>query len=118
MKAESGQADAAAAEVPLWFETGWSCPGAVIAVIECPEEIRYERLRKNRGWSDEKIAAVDGWQWNSSEKAEAADLLIRNEGTLKELDQEMERFFQAIEERKKEKNAAILEKWRTLWEQR
>ncbi|MGN1038164.1 MAG: dephospho-CoA kinase, partial [Mailhella sp.] len=49
LKAESGQAEAAAAEVPLWFEAGWSCPGAVIAVIECPEEIRYERLRKNRG---------------------------------------------------------------------
>ncbi len=105
----------AVAEVPLWFETGWTCPGADIAVIVCPDEVRHERLRRTRSWSDEKIAAVEGWQWTQRDKAAAADLLIANGGTLEELDRGVSHFLNALTEKERKEEEALLEKWTGLW---
>ena len=105
----------AVAEVPLWFETGWTCPGADIAVIVCPDEVRHERIRETRGWSDEKIAAVESWQWKQKDKIEAADLLIHNAGTLKDLDREVRAFLDALEEKGKRGAEALMARWQELW---
>ena len=105
----------AVAEVPLWFETGWTCPGADIAVIVCPDEVRHERIRETRGWSDEKIAAVESWQWKQKDKIEAADLLIHNAGTLKDLDREVSAFLDALEEKGRRGAEALMARWQELW---
>lgn len=114
-KAESQGREAAVAEVPLWFETGWTCPGADITVIVCPDEVRHERLQRTRGWSAEKIAAVESWQWKQDEKIAAADLLIRNAGSLEELDAEVGRFLAELKEREQREEKALVETWRGLW---
>ena len=105
----------AVAEVPLWFETGWTCPGADIAVIVCPDQVRHERLWRTRSWSEEKIAAVESWQWPQEEKIAAADLLIHNTGTLEELDAEVERFLAALQEKGSREEAERRERWKHLW---
>ena len=115
LKAEAGGAAVAVAEVPLWFETGWQCPGAEIAVIVCPDEIRHERLRATRSWRDEKIAAVESWQWKQQDKVDAADVLIRNAGTLEELDGEVSRFFDTLAKKRREKEEHLCALWRRLW---
>ena len=114
-KAESAGRSAAVAEVPLWFETGWECPGAEIAVIVCPDEIRYGRLRETRGWSDGKIAAVESWQWKQQDKIAAAGMLIRNDGTLEELDGEVSRFLDALLAKDREREKALLALWQARW---
>ncbi|WP_346665699.1 dephospho-CoA kinase [uncultured Mailhella sp.] len=105
----------AVAEVPLWFETGWTCPGADIAVIVCPDDVRHARLRETRSWSDVKIAAVESWQWKQEDKIAAADLLIRNDGTLDDLDREVGAFLDALAARQKSGEAVLEERWRKLW---
>lgn len=115
LKASAKGGVAAVAEVPLWFETGWQCPGAEIAVIVCPDDIRHERLRRTRGWSDEKIAAVESWQWKQQDKIAAADMLVRNDGSLEELDTEVAAFFDRLERKGREREEALLERWRLLW---
>lgn len=106
----------AVAEVPLWYEAGWSCPeGARVAVIVCPENIRHERLNRTRGWEAEKIAAVESWQWKQEEKINAADLLLYNDGTLEELDRRIASFLEELEEKGEEKAAVLLERWKSLW---
>ncbi len=115
LKAEAGGGAVAVAEVPLWFETGWQCPGAEIAVIVCPDEMRHERLRATRSWSEEKIAAVESWQWKQQDKMDAADLLIRNAGTLEELDGEVSRFFDTLAKKRREKEEKLCALWRRLW---
>ncbi len=113
--AEARAEEAAVAEVPLWFETGWTCPGAAIAVIVCPDEVRHARLRETRGWSDAKIAAVESWQWKQQDKIHAADLLIHNAGTLEDLDREVDAFLAALTGRRKQEEAALEASWRALW---
>lgn len=114
-KAQERGEGVAVAEVPLWFETGWTCPGADIAVIVCPEDVRHARLRETRSWSDAKIAAVESWQWKPEDKIAAADLLIRNDGTLEDLDREVGAFLDALTARQKSEEAALEERWRALW---
>ena len=106
----------AVAEVPLWFETGWTCPGADVAVIVCPDEVRHERLQRTRGWSAEKIAAVESWQWTQERKIAAAGLVIRNAGTLEDLDGEVSRFLDALGENAGREEEARRQLWRQLWE--
>ena len=115
LKAGKAGKRVAVAEVPLWFETGWTCPGAQIAVIVCPDEVRHDRLRRTRNWSDGKIAAVESWQWTQKAKMEAADFLIRNDGTLEDLDREVDGFLDALREEACRRNDCLLERWRRLW---
>ena len=107
---------AACAEVPLWFETGWRCEGeATVTVIACPDGIRHERLRETRGWTEEKIAAVESWQWKQEDKIRAADLVIDNSGTLDDLDAELDRFQTALEARGEFLAEKLAASWQELW---
>ncbi|WP_418765809.1 dephospho-CoA kinase [Mailhella sp.] len=116
LRAQSCGAAVAVAEVPLWFETGWTCPGADIAVITCPDGIRHERLRATRNWSDAKIAAVESWQWKQEDKIAAADLLIRNDGTLEDLDEEVGAFLEVLSKRARNEEEKLCATWRRLWD--
>ncbi len=79
---------AAAAEVPLFFESGWR-PGQgladVVVGVSCPAHLRFERLNKERGWSGDTAAAVDSWQWPEARKLAHCDRVIDNAGTLEDL---------------------------------
>ncbi len=106
----------AAAEVPLWFECGWERPlRSAVAVIACPEEIRHRRLASARGWSSGKIAAVESWQWPQDRKTAAADFVIRNGGTLQDLDREIKRFLQRLNEDGASRIAGLEQTWQGLW---
>ncbi len=107
---------AACAEVPLWFETGWRLDGeASVTVITCPDEVRHARLHETRGWTDEKIAAVESWQWKQDDKIRAADLVIDNSGTLDDLDAELDRFQTALEARGEFLTEKLAASWQELW---
>ncbi len=113
--ARAGHA-AAAAEVPLWFESGWDRPSrSFVAVVSCPPEVRHARLAEKRGWSAEKTAAVDSWQWTQESKEAGADLIIRNSGTPEELDGEIRRFLALLDEREAARLARLSEHWKKLW---
>ena len=77
--------------------------------------MRHARLRETRSWSDVKIAAVESWQWKQEDKIAAADLLIRNDGTLDDLDREVGAFLDALAARQKSGEAVLEERWRKLW---
>ena len=90
-------AAAAVAEIPLVLESGWlktkknaqatSTGGSpeILVTVYCPFALRRERLAKNRGWPDHMIAAMEAWQWPEEKKAQAADLVVDNSGTIEEL---------------------------------
>lgn len=106
----------AVAEVPLWFETGWKVDGEIsVTVIACPDEVRHARLRETRGWSDEKIASVESWQWKQDDKIRAADIVVDNGGTLEDLDVEIERFLSALEEHGDFLAEKLASSWEKLW---
>ncbi|MBP3731259.1 MAG: dephospho-CoA kinase [Mailhella sp.] len=116
MQAEQQGKTAAVAEVPLWFESGWPKPErSSIAVISCPEAIRHSRLCETRGWSEEKIAAVDSWQWKAKDKEASADMLIHNAGTLENLNTETDRFLMELKARRSRMLASRISHWKKLW---
>lgn len=78
----------AAAEIPLYFECGWPArfPVATVTVgVDCPQARRFERIRSQRGWPEEKLAALESWQWPEEKKMAACDFCVPNRGSLEEL---------------------------------
>ena len=73
------------AEIPLLFEKGVPEWINLTVYVEAPEE---ERIRRNaaRGWDREELRRRERWLLESKSKKEMADLVIRNDGTLEELE--------------------------------
>lgn len=69
------------ADIPLLYEAGLAQHFDMVAVIFCPQDIRHQRLAA-RGWSTQRIAQVDAWQWSTQEKLMHADLILDNSGSL------------------------------------
>ncbi len=106
----------AAAEVPLWFECGWEKPHrALVAAVSCPDGARRARLSAERGWSQEKIAAIESWQWSAQDKERAADIILQNAGSFDDLDRAVEELLQNLRARHAAAREALAERLRTLW---
>lgn len=72
------------AEIPLLCEAGLRQDIDVLAVVFCPEQTRLDRLLK-RGWSAERMALMDSWQWSQGDKLHQAHFVIDNSGSLEDL---------------------------------
>lgn len=79
------------AEVPLLFEAGLEDYFDRIIVVTCKEKTAVERMMHDRGYSEEEAVARYRSQINKDEQIARADIVIHNDGTLKELDQEVNR---------------------------
>lgn len=107
---KNANAPLAVAEIPLWFESKpvkLPLKPAVLAVT-CSEEIRRERLQK-RGWNEETIAYMDGWQLPQEEKKRLADYAVINDGSLEQLEKEFLSLIQKLIKQNASAAAAILE---------
>ncbi len=72
---------------PLLVETGLHTAFEVLLVVATPVENQIERLMRERGMSETTIRARIDAQAPAEAKAEVADLLIENVGTLEELEE-------------------------------
>jgi dephospho-CoA kinase len=84
---------------PLLVETGMHTAFDVLIVVSATERTQIERLMRDRGMSEEKIRARIAAQAPLEEKAAVADILIDNEGTLEELEAQVERAWQELRAR-------------------
>ena len=73
------------ADIPLLFESKMADFFDLVAVVFSPEELRKERLAK-RGWSAERVAQTDAWQWSQDRKVRLAALVLDNSGSLVQLE--------------------------------
>ncbi len=90
----------AAALVPLLFEAGWTDGWtATICVAASPATVRERWAR--RGWSDEVGRRRQEAQWPLEEKIRRADYVIRNDGSLEELERATLRVWQSIRGRER-----------------
>lgn len=72
------------AEIPLLCEAGLTGDVDLLTVVFCPREQRETRLA-GRGWSAERVASVDSWQWPQTRKLRQAQLVVDNSGSLDDL---------------------------------
>ncbi|MBR4741644.1 MAG: dephospho-CoA kinase [Desulfovibrio sp.] len=66
------------AEIPLWFECSFH-DNVLTICVTAPQEERFRRLAQNRGWSMEKAATIESWQWEEGRKARASDFVLDND---------------------------------------
>lgn len=108
---------AAVAEIPLYFESDIAnqdrCSALVVG-INCPQEKRWDRIRKNRGWSQEKIETIEHWQWPEEKKMSACDVVIDNSGDENALEREAKNFIEFIRKRCEFKKSELLKKVKVL----
>jgi 23S rRNA pseudouridine1911/1915/1917 synthase len=76
--------DVILAEIPLLCEAGLAGEVDLLAVVFCPDSLRHARLQ-GRGWSPERIAMVDSWQWPQTKKVGMAQFVVDNSGSLDDL---------------------------------
>lgn len=115
---EAGRAYAVA-EVPLWFESGWSRktlegrPPYVVG-IACEEGERSRRLLAVRGWSETLMAYMDGLQWPQERKLAGCDRVITNSGTHEKLRAEARVFVAEMEGWASRDRTAFADLWQRL----
>lgn len=95
-EAEEEGAEVAVAEVPLLFENGLEDRFDVTVAVDAPRELRLARVRDDRGVPEEQFDAMEGAQWSGERKLRAADLAVRNDGSLEELEAEARRVWARI----------------------
>lgn len=95
-EAEDQGADVAVVEVPLLFENGLEDRFDVTVAVDAPRGRRRERVRRERNVPGDHFDAMEEAQWPGERKRRAADLVVRNDGSLEELEAAARRAWERI----------------------
>lgn len=88
--------DVTVVDLPLLVEKGWHGMFDVVVVVGAPDELRRERLRRDRGMSDEDISARMAAQASDAQRRAVADYWIDNSGTPADVEEQVERVWWEI----------------------
>jgi len=77
---ETGRFRAIVEDCPLLLETGLDKECDALVFVDCPLEVRRERVRASRGWSAEDLAAREAAQTPLDTKRAKSDYTIDNVG--------------------------------------
>jgi dephospho-CoA kinase len=72
-------------DIPLLVENGLAPMFALVIVVESPEQLRVERLMRDRGMSAEQVRNRLAAQASDEERRAVADVVIVNDGDLADL---------------------------------
>lgn len=84
--AEAAGADIIVADIPLLFEVGLEKSFDLVVLVHAPEDIRLQRLVRDRGLDAGEARRMIGAQMPSERKRAHADVVIDNVGTMAELE--------------------------------
>ncbi len=84
---EAGAADAALVvhDIPLLAETGRAADFDAVVVVDAPDELRIERMLRDRGWTREDAESRIASQATREQRLAIATHVIENTGTREEL---------------------------------
>ncbi|MEY2612674.1 MAG: Dephospho-CoA kinase, partial [Planctomycetota bacterium] len=77
-------------DIPLLHESRWDRACDVVWFVDAPEEIRIQRALA-RGWTLEHFRAREASQWSIGSKKAHSTWVLRNDGSLEELELEVQR---------------------------
>jgi dephospho-CoA kinase len=83
-------------DAALIFEWGVEERFDLIVVVDASAPLRRQRAAARQGLSEEEVEKRMAWQLPTQEKIARADLVVRNEGTLDDLEQAAEAIWQRI----------------------
>jgi dephospho-CoA kinase len=83
---------------PLLIETGMHTAFDRLIVVSAPVATQIERLMRDRGMAERDVQARIAAQLPLEAKAEVADILVDNEGTLEDLERRVERVWRDLDD--------------------
>lgn len=86
-------------DIPLLFEVGLDDQFDTVVLVDAPEELRLERLVRDRGLDEAEARRMIRAQMPSEEKRRRADIVIDNTGSLEELERKAEAVWRELERR-------------------
>jgi dephospho-CoA kinase len=84
---------------PLLVETGMHTAFDLLVVVSASTATQIDRLMRHRGMSEDTVRSRIAAQATPEARAEVADVLIDNEGSPEELEQQVERLWSELSER-------------------
>lgn len=84
---------------PLLVETGMHTAFDLLIVVSAPVATQIERLMRDRAMPERAVQARIDAQLPLEAKAEVADVLVDNEGTLEDLEAQVDRLWRDLEAR-------------------
>lgn len=84
-------------DVPLLFETGWDRSVDMVIVVTVSRETQLERLRARDGMSQEEAQSRLAAQMPIDEKAERADRVVENSGSVEHTREQVEALVKELE---------------------
>lgn len=91
--------------VPLLVEAGLHREMDATVVVDCPKALQRERLRRRDGDSDAEIDRILDSQAGRDQRLQAADYVLRNEGTPADLEQQVENLDRELRQRVAQRRA-------------
>jgi dephospho-CoA kinase len=88
-------------DIPLLVETGQADRFDVVLVVDVPLETQLERLVDVRGMNAEEARARIASQASRDDRLAAADVVVDNSGSLKDLDQRIDEIWTDLNDRRK-----------------
>lgn len=85
-------------DAPVYFESGMSKKGVAdgVLVITLPQDLQLERLKARNHLTDQEARARINSQMPLKKKAQMADFVVENTGTIEELETELEQLLVKI----------------------
>jgi dephospho-CoA kinase len=84
-------------DIPLLFETGLERECDAVLLVDAPEELRRDRLVRDRALSAEEATAMIRAQLPAEQQRARADCVLQNAGTLEELRNQLDRAWAQID---------------------
>ena len=83
-------------DVPLLVENDTEAAYDVVVVVDCPDEVRLERLLRMRGMTEADARARMAAQATREERLKNADFVVKNEGSFNRLQVQVDLLWRAL----------------------
>jgi dephospho-CoA kinase len=86
-------------DAPLIVETGFDRVCDLVVVVSSPEEAQVARVARTREMSEDQARARIASQASPAEREERADIVVRNDGTIEHLEEQVEALWKELQGR-------------------
>lgn len=81
-RATAQEQDGVLLDAAVLLEAGWRNKCDLVVFIDTPDDVRLNRVREARGWTESELRRRESSQWTLMEKRRESDLIVKNDSDL------------------------------------